>query len=154
MKAITTLAHVSSALGRGLLAGAVGTAAMTVSSTLEARLRRRGASSAPAHAAGEVLRVRPVDDPAGGRFATAVHWGYGTGWGGARGLVGALGLSGPAATLVHLGLVWGSAQVMLPATDTAPPLWHWSPTEIGLDLLHHGVYAAVTGSVYELLDGA
>ena len=47
----------AAAVGKGVFAGAVGTAAMTVSSSIEARLRGRGASSAPADAAGKVLRV-------------------------------------------------------------------------------------------------
>jgi hypothetical protein len=38
-------------VARGLLAGAIGTAAMTVSSTVEQKLRGREASTAPADAA-------------------------------------------------------------------------------------------------------
>ena len=38
-------------VGRGLVAGLIGTAAMTVSSRLEARIRERGSSSTPALAA-------------------------------------------------------------------------------------------------------
>jgi len=44
-------------IGRGLLAGLAGTAAMTVSSTLEMRLRGRAASSAPADATAKVLGI-------------------------------------------------------------------------------------------------
>jgi hypothetical protein len=47
MKVLTKAA---SAIGDGLVAGFLGTAAMTVSSTIEARLRRRAASTAPARA--------------------------------------------------------------------------------------------------------
>ena len=39
-------------LGRGLIAGLIGTAAMTVSSTAEAKLSGRGPSTTPAAAAG------------------------------------------------------------------------------------------------------
>ena len=48
-------ANVASAVGRSLAAGAGGTAAMTVSSRLEAELRGREPSDAPARAAGKVL---------------------------------------------------------------------------------------------------
>ncbi len=41
-----TMGDVAGAVGRGLFAGAVGTAAMTVSSTLEMKLRGREESSA------------------------------------------------------------------------------------------------------------
>jgi hypothetical protein len=93
------------AAGRGLLAGAVGTAAMTASSTLEARARNRGSSSTPAAAAAKVLCVTPTESGAK-RFNTIVHWAYGTGWGAVRGLLGGVGLSGPAATLAHFTAVW------------------------------------------------
>lgn len=152
MDLATTLSDVSAAVGRGLLAGLAGTAAMTVSSTAEARLRGREGSSSPADAAGTVLGVEPRDPSGGRRFAAAAHWGYGTVWGGARGLIGAAGLHGPAAAAVHLAAVWGSAQVVLPATGTAPPAWRWNAAEVGIDLLHHLVYTAATHAAYEWLD--
>ena len=109
------LGNVAAAFGKGVFAGVAGTAAMTLSSTIEMKLRGRPASSAPAQAAAKVLGVEPVDEVAKARFSNLVHWGYGTAWGGARGLLAAAGLSGPAATAAHLGAVWGSEQVMLPA---------------------------------------
>jgi hypothetical protein len=99
------IGDVAAAFGKGLFAGATGTAAMTASSTLEMKLRGRGASSAPADAASKVLGVEPVDEEAQARFSNLVHWGYGTAWGGVRGLVAAAGLSGTRATAVHLGMV-------------------------------------------------
>ena len=48
MKALAST--VASSIGNGLVAGFVGTAAMTVSSSVEARIRHRAASSAPARA--------------------------------------------------------------------------------------------------------
>jgi hypothetical protein len=146
------IGDVAAAFGKGLFAGAAGTAAMTVSSTLEMKLRGRGASSAPADAASKVLGVEPVDEEAQARFSNLVHWGYGTAWGGVRGLVAAAGLSGTRATAVHLGMVWGSEQVMLPALEVAPPLTEWGGKEIAVDALHHLVYAAATGAAYSLLD--
>ena len=146
------IGDVAAAFGKGLFAGVAGTAAMTASSTLEMKLRNRGASSAPADAAAKVLGVEPVDEEAQARFSNLVHWGYGTAWGGARGLVAAAGLSGPGATAVHLGMLWGSEQVMLPALKAAPPLTEWGAKEIAVDALHHMVYAAATGAAYSLLD--
>ena len=145
------LGDVAAAVGRGLFAGAAGTAAMTVSSTIEAKLRGRGASSTPAQAAAKVLGVEPVDEASEARFSNLVHWGYGIMWGGARGLLAA-GLSGPAAAAAHFGAVWGSEQVMLPALDVTPPLTEWGTEEIAIDALHHLVYATATGMAYSLLD--
>ena len=147
------IAPLADALGKGLLAGFAGTAAMTVSSTLEARLRGRPASSAPARATAKVLGIAEFeDDRAKGRFSDLSHWGYGTGWGIARGLLAAAGLAPRAATVAHGAAVWGSAQVTLPALEVAPPLVFWPKEEIAIDLFHHAVYTVATGVAYELLD--
>ena len=146
------LGDVAAAVGKGLFAGVVGTAAMTASSTIEAKLRGRGSSSTPGQAVAKVLGVEPVDEESEARFSNLVHWGYGTAWGGARGLLEAAGLSGPAATAAHFGAVWGSEQVMLPALDVTPPLTEWGAEEIAIDTFHHLVYVTATGVAYTLLD--
>ena len=146
------LGDVAAAVGKGLFAGVVGTAAMTASSTIEAKLRGRGSSSTPGQATAKVLGVEPVDEESEARFSNLVHWGYGTAWGGARGLLEAAGLSGPAATVAHFGAVWGSEQVMLPALDVTPPLTEWGAQEIAIDTFHHLVYVTATGLAYTLLD--
>ena len=55
------LGDLAAAVGKGLFAGAAGTVAMTVSSTIEMKLRGRLPSSAPARAAAKLLGVEPVD---------------------------------------------------------------------------------------------
>lgn len=146
------LSTLAADVGKGLFAGAAGTAAMTVSSTVEARLRGRADSSAPATAAGALLGVEPVDDDGRQRFNNLVHWGYGTVWGAARGVISATGLPAVPATLVHLGAVWGSEQVVLPATGAAPPATEWGAKEIAIDVFHHAVYVVATGLAYAWLD--
>jgi hypothetical protein len=144
---------VASSVGKGLVAGLVGTAAMTVSSSLEARLRHRAASSAPARATAKVLGIKEFeDDIAAARFNDLSHWGYGTTWGAVRGLLAATGLSPRAATVAHGAAVWGSAQVTLPALEVAPPFVFWGKKEVAIDLWHHGVYAFATGVAYRLID--
>jgi hypothetical protein len=146
------LGHLAASVGKGLAAGLVGTAAMTVSSTLEARIRGRAPSSTPADAASKVLGVAPVDEQGEQRFNQLVHWGYGTGWGAVRGLLGGLGLRGLPANVSHLAAVWGAEQVVLPATGAAPPATQWGAREIAIDLWHHVVYATATGLAYHWLD--
>ena len=142
-----------SSIGKGLLAGFVGTAAMTVSSTLEARLRHRAASSAPARATAKVLGIKEFeDDIAAARFNDLSHWGYGTGWGVVRGLLAATGMSPKAATAAHGAAIWGSAQVTLPALEVAPPIVFWQKREIAIDVFHHAVYTLATGIAYKLID--
>jgi hypothetical protein len=146
MSAPDTLA---TAIGRGLLAGFAGTAAMTVSSSLEARLRGRAASSAPARATAKVLGISEFDsDLARARFNDLSHWGYGTGWGVVRGLLGATGMPARRATLAHAAAIYGAAQVTLPALDIAPPSIYWGAREVAIDAFHHAVYASATGLAY------
>jgi hypothetical protein len=152
MKALTKIAG---AIGEGLLAGFAGTAAMTASSTLEARLRGRPASSAPARATAKVLGIAEFeDDIARARFSDLSHWGYGTGWGVVRGLLGATGMPARTATVAHGAAVWGAAQVTLPALEVAPPALFWGTEEIAIDAFHHTVYAVATGLAYELIAAA
>jgi hypothetical protein len=145
---------VAKSVGKGLLAGLAGTAAMTVSSTIEQKLRGRPASTAPADAAAKVLGIKEFpSDRAKNAFSNVVHWSYGTGWGAVRGLLGAAGLSPAAATGAHFSALWGSEQVMLPALQVAPPVTMWGKNEIAIDGWHHLVYATATGTAYELLNG-
>ena len=144
---------IATAIGRGLLARFVGTAALTVSTTVEARLRGRAFSTAPARATAKVLGIREFDsDLAQARWNDLSHWGYGTGWGVLRGLLGATGLSPRQATLAHGAAIYGAAQVTLPALEIAPPVVFWPKEEIAIDAFHHAVYAAATGLAYRLID--
>jgi len=142
----------ASSIGKGLVAGFAGTAAMTVSSTIEARLRKRQPSTAPARATVKALGIAAFEDAiAQARFNDLSHWGYGTGWGVVRGLLDAAGVPPGKATAAHGAAVWGSAQVTLPALDIAPPAIFWAKEEIAIDAFHHTVYAIATGVAYELL---
>jgi hypothetical protein len=152
MNRATALGRLAAAIGRGLLAGAVGTAAMTASSTLEQKRRGRAPSTAPADAAMKVLGIEGFcDDGARSRFSNAVHWAYGTSWGVPRGVLAAAGLGPAAATAAHGGALWASEQVMLPALGVAPPLWQWGAVEVAIDATHHLVYAVATSLAYEAL---
>jgi hypothetical protein len=151
MKLVRTVAE---DVGKGLVAGFVGTAAMTVSSSLEAKLRGRQASSAPARATAKMLGIKEFEDGiAAARFNDLSHWGYGTGWGVVRGLLAATGMSPSAATAAHGAAIYGAAQVTLPALEIAPPVVFWPKEEIAIDAFHHVVYAASSGLAYELLNG-
>ena len=126
---------------------------MTVSSTLEARLRGRAPSSAPARATAKVLGITAFDDDvAQARFNDLSHWGYGTGWGVVRGLLGAAGLP-PAhgdrrARRRRLGQRAGDAPR---ARHRAAGRSSGASEEIAIDAFHHTVYAVATGIAYELL---
>ncbi len=140
-------------IGKGVVAGLVGTAAMTVSSTIEAKLRGRAFSDAPARATAKVLGIKEFEDArAKARFSDLSHWGYGTGWGIARAVMREFGLGPKLATPAHFAAIWGSAAVMLPALEIAPPFVFWGKEDVAIDVFHHLVYAGATGLAYELLD--
>ena len=146
MSRVDTLA---TAIGRGLVAGLAGTAAMTISSTVEARLRGRAFSTAPARATAKVLGIREFDsDLAQARWNDLSHWGYGTGWGVLRGLLAATPLSARAATVTHGAAIYGAAQVTLPALEITSPSIFWGLDEVAIDAFHHAVYATATGLAY------
>ena len=88
--AMKVLRMAAAEIGRGLVAGFVGTVAMTIASTIEMKLRGRPPSGAPAAAAGKVLGVQPRDEAGKRRFSNAVHFAYGTSWGLGRAAVGGL----------------------------------------------------------------
>ena len=139
-------------IGRGLVAGLIGTAAMTGSSSLEAKLRGRRSSTTPADAAERVLGIEEFDsDAREQQFSQLVHWAYGIAWGAARGLLRALGLGPRAATGAHFALVYGGEQVMLPALGVTPPATQWGAKEVGVDTLHHAVYIVTTAGAFEWL---
>jgi hypothetical protein len=151
-KAAIKIGDIAGAIGKGLVAGLIGTAAITASTMIEMKIRGRKQSSAPADAAGKVLGVQPKGEEEKTRFSNLVHWGYGAMWGIARGLLGATSLNSPAATAAHFGAVWGAALVMLPALDVSPPVTKWGAKEIAIDAMHHLIYAAAVGLAYNFLD--
>ena len=142
---------VADAVGRGLFAGAVGTAAMTASSTIEARLSGRGSSTTPAEAVSAATGVQHTGKSKP-RVNSLAHWGYGTGWGAVRGLLSLTPAPAPVAAAAHLGLVWGGEQVLLPALGVAGPTWSYGARAAGTDLLHHVVYAAATSLTFAWIE--
>ena len=67
------LGEVAASVGKGLFAGVAGTAAMTVSSTVEMKIPDHPASNVPAEAASKVLGVEPKREARRARFSNLVH---------------------------------------------------------------------------------
>ena len=139
------------AIGVGLIAGLAGTAAITVSQMIEMKLTKRPPSSAPAEAVSKVLDVEPTEEEKKEKVSQGVHWTYGTTWGIARGLISLTGLRGIPASFIHFTAIWGAALVMLPSLKLAPPIQEEDAQSIAIDILHHAVYAATAGIVYDAI---
>jgi hypothetical protein len=138
-------------IGRGVLAGLAGTAAMTAAQMVDQKLTGREPSDAPLEAMEKVIGIEPRDQEGEERLSNLTHWAYGTGWGIPRAALGTLGLPGSLASLAHFALVWGSALAMLPALRIAPPATEWDRKELMKDAALHLVYATAAGLAYELL---
>ena len=121
---------------------------------LPGRLERTLTGRAPSTVHGEVgAHLLPGAGPVApsdvARLNGPVDWGHGIAMGGLRGGLGVAGVHGPAATAGHFALVWGGDATLYRALGVADVPWRWSGGELGADLLHKGVYAAVTGAVYD-----
>ncbi len=136
------------ALGRGIVAGVAATAAMTVATTAEMKLRRREPSTAPAEIAGKLLGVEPHKTSE--RFATVAHATAGS-LGAVRGLLDLAGVRGPAAPVVFFAIAWMPDLVAVPAAGAAPPPWRWGTVELAISAAHHAVYAAAGETAYRAL---
>jgi uncharacterized membrane protein len=125
---------------RGLLAAAVGTAAMT--SVQVAYLSATGgeASSAPGDVGRKFIDVPRDRRPA---FNQAMHMLYGTAWGAPFGL---LRRSGPRDGLLFGTAVWCVSLVELPLLGIAPPPWRQAPSALASDLGFHLVYGSATAA--------
>jgi len=152
-RAVEALDAVAVALGRGLVAGVAATAAMTVASTTEMKLRRRAPSTAPAEVAGKLLGVERRDPaaPAHDRFATVAHAATGVSLGTVRGLLDLAGVRGPAAPAAFFAIAWAPDLVAVPASGASPPPWRWGAIELALSAAHHAVYAAAGEGAYRTL---
>jgi hypothetical protein len=146
------LSTVADTIGKGILAGLAGTAAMTAAQMVDQRLTGREPSDAPVDAMEKVLHVEPKDEEGEQRLSNVTHWAYGTGWGVPRAAMGAVGMPAPVAAMLHFGLLWGGGLVMLPALRVAPPASEWERDELAKDAMFHLVYVAAAGLVYQLLD--
>ena len=146
------LRRTADVVGRGLVAGLVGTVAMTVSSTLEAKLRQRGDSDTPSQAVAEVLGVEEYrSDTAKDRVNQLAHWSYGTGLGAVRGILELTGLGRNATDVLFHATVLGAEQTMLNGLGLVPPITQWGRQEVATDLTHHTVYSLTTNGVFRWL---
>lgn len=158
------------AVGMGLLAGVIGTAAMTAWQELAARLRSAGGTSegsddpardpwddapAPARVAKLIGEgVFHIEIPAEriGFLTNAMHWSTGTGWGAVYGiLAGIRGRSTLPDGLAFGTFVWLSSYAQLVPLGIYEPPWKYPARVEALDLSYHLVYGGATAIAFGLL---
>lgn len=159
------------AVVRGLVAGAVGMAAMDL--VWYARFRHGGGEQAfwdwelstgttdweHAGAPAQVGRKLAegvfgvmLPDSAAAATSTVVHWATGLQWGGVYGLVAGAGGRAGSVSGVALGTVaWATSYVVLPLARVYEPIWKYDARTLWNDYSAHVVFGATVGAVYRLL---
>ncbi len=141
----------TSAVVRGLVAGAAGVAAMTTAEKLEQVFTHRPNSFVPGHTVERLLGLPHKPDEDRLWLNWAMHWGQGTLLGAARGLMEAHGFRGPVGSFLFTDLRLLTDQTLENATGVGAPPWTWPVDEQAIDLLHKAIYAFTTGAVADRL---
>lgn len=161
------------ALGRGLVAGAIGTGVMTGYQILVARLRAGDQEEAgddgppadpweeapaPALVAKRVIEGvfrREVSPDRIGLLTNATHWAYGVGWGGLYGLMaGSARGSRPLRDGLAFGAgVWGASYATLVPMGIYEPPWDYPASELALDASYHLAYGLGVAGAWRALGG-
>jgi hypothetical protein len=158
----------ASGLARGVVAGFVGTAAMTGYQYAVAVVRGQplrtpvpkswDEAPAPARLAkkaaaafGQGGRLRVEQAPL---LTNLVHWSTGVGWGAVYGVASTAlgGETHPVGGVVFGLVVCGSSYLTLVPLGIYEPPWRYSPPTIALDLSYHLVYGPSVAGAYRALE--
>jgi hypothetical protein len=141
---------VGSVLVRGLVAGVVGVAAMTLAEKLEQAFTGRPNSYVPGHTLERLLGLRRRPDSSNA-LNWAMHWGQGMLLGAARAVMAERGVRGPVGSFLFLNLRLLNDQALENATGVGAPPWTWPIDEQAVDLMHKAIYAYAAGAVADRL---
>lgn len=143
-----------SGIGRGALAGLVGSAGMTAFQKLvEMPFTRRGESDAPARFVERVLRLAPRDQASRRRLNYLAHLGIGALWGAALPLAERRGLRGQRRTNAVFAIVYVGDLLLNMALGLYRPS-RWSAQDWAVDVVDKYVLAQLTGAAYDRLGGS
>lgn len=139
----------SSTLGavpRGLVAGLVGTAAMSLAHKAEMTAVGHKSSASPADAVCLLLGFETRTQAQERHLAREAHWAYGTTWGLAQSLLSRM--PEPQRSFLSFPAVWSAGAVLLTAVKLAPPSTRWSTKMLLTDLGHHAVYTVAASLTF------
>jgi len=165
------LGEAAGELGRGFLAGAFGTLAITVASTVDelvtelvgARREKRKPDldvrtailspwSFSAGVVSKVVGISPTSEVHERRLAIMAHWGYGSTWGLSLAAMRALGVRPLAAVGALLAGQLGAEMIVMPAFELFPPPTQWGRRAVVSSVYQHAIYALAAVSAFEWLD--
>ncbi len=136
----------------GLVAGLIGTVALTAFEQLDIAVTHREPSTVPGQV-GAALLGRGSDEASVNRLNPVVHWAHGIGLGAVRGLLDLVGLGAVVATVVFYVIVWAGDALLYTVLRITPPPWRWEGAQLVRDLAGKGVYAVATSAAYVALRG-
>jgi hypothetical protein len=141
---------------RSVLAGTAGTAALTLSYTVERRLRRASGSLdyddslVPGQIVVSILHLPHVTQREDYDVGMALRWSYGSAFGLAHGLLRRR-VSEPAATVIFGSILMSATLSLFPLLGRTPPPWRWPAGYLATSLATHAVYAGTVGAVDDRL---
>ncbi len=136
-------------VGRGVLAGLVGTAVMTAfQKFVEMPITGREESFAPANFATKILPLEPKNDRERQRLNWVTHFALGAMWGSAFGIAGRAGLHGQKAVAAVFATVYTGDVLLNTALGLYEP-WNWSSRELVIDVTDKLVQAEATGVIFD-----
>ena len=142
---------IATIIGQGIIVGAAGVAGMLLSQEIEKVGFRRTPSRAPAEVADKVLGLKPANRASEAKFNTIIQYVYGSVWGIFRSGLGHIGTTGFGASALHLAALGVSISGPIPALGWVPRPRTWNRKKLAIELVHHTVYAFVTGWAYDRL---
>lgn len=136
---------------KGLVAGAVGTAAMTLSEKLEQAKTGREDSMVTTEVGAILTKPRLETGAQAAKLGQVVHWSHGITWGAIRGLLGLTPLNALAASAIHYVSLWTSDALLYRILKIQPLPNKWGTKPLLTDLFHKLVLSGVTSAVFLLL---
>jgi hypothetical protein len=140
-----------SVVGEGLLAGAIGAAAMTVGAKIEQRFTGRQNSHVPGLTLGRLIGVPDEIAEKSLALNVAMHWGQAVVLGAWRSAMASGGLRGIGASTAFTGLRLLNDQTLENLTGSGAPPTTWPRRELAIDVVHKAIYGFVTGLVADHL---
>ncbi|HEY2802858.1 MAG TPA: hypothetical protein VGJ67_02935 [Actinomycetota bacterium] len=138
---------------RSVLAGAAGTAALTLAYRTEHLLRPAvqrpldyDDSLVPGKIVANVLHLPSVTDREDAELGTALRWGYGSAFGIFHGVLRET-IGEPWASLVFGGTLMSATFTLFPLMGRTPPPWRWPADVLATSIATHVIYVAAAASV-------
>ena len=144
---------------RGVIAGAAGTAAMSLAYGVERRLRPSVQGSldyddslVPGRIVGSVLHLPDVTAREEHELGMLLRWGYGSAFGLYHGIL-RRGLPEPWATAAFGATLMTATFTLFPVLGRTPPPWRWPAATLATSLGTHAAYVTTVALVDDLLGG-